>query len=203
MEDLKPIIAQNLIDLRKKHGFTQAELAERLNYSDKAVSKWERGESVPDVAVLKEIADLFAVRIDYLLTAEHTDPSLELPKKSKYYLRNRKLITGMSVMLVWLIATFLFALLQALLPFGCRQWTVFMYALPVSLIVLLIFNSIWFNKKHNFSIISALVWSLLSVVYFALLIHTGYNAWMLFCIGVPAQIIVILWSGIRLSYKGR
>ena len=59
MTDLKPIFAENLAVLRKKKGWTQLELAERLNYSDKAVSKWERGESLPDVTILKQIADLF------------------------------------------------------------------------------------------------------------------------------------------------
>ena len=62
MEELREIIAKNISDLRKKSGLTQIELAEKLNYSDKAVSKWERGDSVPDVGVLKQIADLFGVR---------------------------------------------------------------------------------------------------------------------------------------------
>ncbi len=71
MQDLKPIIAKNIAELRKAASMTQIELATRLNYSDKAVSKWERGESIPDVGVLKEIADLFEVRVDYLLTEDH------------------------------------------------------------------------------------------------------------------------------------
>jgi len=72
MVDLKPIIAKNIIDLRKSMNWTQAELAQKLNYSDKAISKWERAESIPDVIVLKEIADLFHVKVDYLLEDEHT-----------------------------------------------------------------------------------------------------------------------------------
>ena len=55
MEDLKQIFAENLSALRKKKGWTQMELAERLHYSDKAVSKWERGESLPDVVILKPV----------------------------------------------------------------------------------------------------------------------------------------------------
>lgn len=201
MDDLKLIVARNITELRKKNNLTQAELADKLNYSDKAVSKWERGESIPDVAVLKSIADIFSVRIDYLVTAEHTDPSLELPRQSKRLTRNHTLILGMCIMLVWLIATFVFVLLQSILPWGTHQWTAFLYAVPVSFIVWLVFNSIWFSKKRNFAIISALVWSILAVVYITLLLYTSYNAWLLFFIGVPAQIIVILWSGIRLSRK--
>ena len=79
MDDLKLIVAANITDLRKKNNITQAELAQRLNYTDKAVSKWERGESLPDVAVLKQIADIFSVKIDYLVTAEHPDKAPEPP----------------------------------------------------------------------------------------------------------------------------
>ncbi len=201
MEDLKKIIAENITQLRKKNGMTQAELAEKLNYSDKAVSKWERGESIPDIAVLKSIADIFAVRIDYLVKEVHNDPALELPRINHRRAKNHRLILGMSIMLVWLIATFVFVLLQSIMPSRIHQWTAFLYAVPASLIVWLIFNSIWFNKKHTFAIVSFLVWSVLAIIYISLLIYANYNAWMLFFIGVPAQIIVILWSGIRLSKK--
>lgn len=71
MEDLKRIIADNIAELRKAVPLTQAELAEKLNYSDKAVSKWERGESIPDVIVLKQIAGIFGVSVDYLLEEVH------------------------------------------------------------------------------------------------------------------------------------
>lgn len=197
MQDIKLIIAKNIIDLRKRDGMTQAELAERLNYSDKAVSKWERGESVPDIAVLKTIADMFAVKVDYLISAEHTDISLEIPKMSKRQRRNRKLIMGMCLVLVWLIATFVFVVLQAAMPEQPLLWLSFVYAVPVSLVVWLVFNSIWFNTKNNFLIISALVWSVLAVVYLSLIFIISFNVWLLFLIGIPAQIIVILWAGIR------
>ena len=71
MEDLKPIIARNISALRQAAGMTQMELAEALHYSDKAVSKWERGESLPDVTILKKISQLFEVTVDYLLEADN------------------------------------------------------------------------------------------------------------------------------------
>lgn len=203
MNDLKGIIAKNIIDLRRQNGMTQAELAERLNYSDKAVSKWERGESVPDIAVLKSIADIFSVTVDFLITAEHQNVSLLMPKRNKLHSRNRKLILGMCLMLVWLIATFVFVLLQSILPDATRQWMCFIFAVPTTVIVWLVLNTIWFDTKYNFYIISALVWSILASVFLALLVFAGYNAWLLFFIGVPAQIIVILWSGIRITTKSK
>ena len=198
MDDLKQIVAANITDLRKKNNITQAELAQRLNYTDKAVSKWERGESLPDVAVLKHIADIFSVKIDYLVTAEHTDKTLEIPRKSSRRLRNRRLIAAMSVVLVWLVATLLFVNIQLVLPDLVHQWLAFVFAVPVTCIVWLVFNAVWFDKKRNFFIISLLVWSILACIYLCLLCLIQYNAWLLFVIGIPAQIIIFLWSGIRL-----
>ena len=118
MEDMKRIIAQNIASLRKRNGMTQLDLAEKLNYSDKAVSKWERGDSIPDIMVLKTMADLFGVTVDYLITDEHEEtvteqeelpPAQEPPKpRHRFPFRVHAVITAMSVMLVWLIATFLF-----------------------------------------------------------------------------------------------
>ena len=198
MDDLKQIVAANITDLRKKNNITQAELAQRLNYTDKAVSKWERGESLPDVAVLKQIADIFSVKIDYLVTAEHTDKTLEIPRKSSRRLRNHRLIAAMSVVLVWLVATLLFVNIQLVLPNLVHQWLAFVFAVPVTCIVWLVFNAVWFDKKRNFFIISLLVWSILACIYLCLLCLIQYNAWLLFVIGIPAQIIIFLWSGIRL-----
>ena len=61
MSDIKSIVAKNISELRQKRSMTQLELAEQLNYSDKAVSKWERGDSLPDISVLCDIAALFSV----------------------------------------------------------------------------------------------------------------------------------------------
>lgn len=200
MEDIRAIIARNLTDLRKKHGMTQLDLAERLNYSDKAVSKWERGESVPDIAVLKNIADLFDVTVDYLITAEHPEPTpspaetaVVRPKRS---LRNRGFITGMCIVLVWLIATLLFVILDSALatPYGALM--PFIFAIPVSMIVWLILNSIWFNRRRNFLIISLLMWTILLAVYLCILLGGG-NFLMLFFLGIPGQVIILMWSGIK------
>ena len=96
MEDPKEIIARNIVDLRRKNGMTQLELAEKLNYTDKAVSKWERGESIPDVAVLKTIADLFGVTVDYLLTAEHKT-TVPVLSRLESTLRSHRVITGHTI----------------------------------------------------------------------------------------------------------
>ena len=189
MQDLKPIIAKNITELRKASSMTQIDLAARLNYSDKAVSKWERGESVPDICVLKEIADLFGVRVDYLLHEDHGDEPTVPPSPNKQ--RNHLTITLLSLSLVWLIATFLFVLLRITLPEMKGLWLSFIYAIPVSAIVALVFNSLWGIRRRNFLIISLLVWSILLAVYLSFQLG---RIWLIFLLGIPAQLIILLWS---------
>lgn len=197
MNDLKPIIAKNIIELRTAAGMTQIELAEKLNYTDKAVSKWERGESVPDVSVLLRIAELFGVTLDYLVHPHERKRTISELATEK--VRNRGLITGIGIVLVWLVATALYVSTDiASVPYIYR-WLVFVWAVPASAVVWLILNSIWFNKKINYIIISLLVWSALASVYLTLLVYgiDVFNIWVLFILGIPAQIIILLWSGIK------
>lgn len=194
MDDLKSIIAANISQLRRDKGITQLELAERLNYSDKAVSKWERGESYPDVATLKEIAELFGVTVDYLLQAEHPSEKSARREYTKKQKRNRVLITAISCVLVWLIATFIFVNIDLLTTDMQAHWLTFVYAVPATAIVLLIFNCIWGNTRRNFIIISVLMWSLLLAVCLTML---SANLWLLFLVGIPGQAIIALWAGIR------
>ena len=192
--DYKRIISNNITELRKACPLTQAELAEKLNYSDKAVSKWERGESIPDVMVLKQIADIFGVTVDYLLEESHsssTDTAVPYVRR-----KNRLIVTGLSCMLAVLIATIIFVALLILTDLS-RIWLSFVYAVPVCAIICLVFNSVWGNRKLNYVIISVLVWSLLASVYLSV---GHYDLWQIFILGVPAQIIIVLWSGIS-SYR--
>ena len=195
MDQIKNTIAKNIIELRKKYNMTQSDLAEKLNYSDKAVSKWERAESVPDISVLKSISDIFNVTVDYLITEEHDDPKLEKKATSKRKQKNRALITGISVLLVWFIATFIFIQFD-IIGLSLDYWLAYVYAVPVSLIVWLVFNSVWFNPRRNFLIISLLTWSVLITVYLTALTF-GHNLWIMFLIGIPAQAIIVMWSGLR------
>ena len=191
MADYKRIIANNITELRKAIPLTQAELAEKLNYSDKAVSKWERGESIPDVIVLKEIADIFGVTVDYLLEETHPLSGLtqSIPRQIKI---NRLLIASLSCMLVFLVATIAFVVLNTVATIP-KIWLAYVYCVPVCSIVLIIFNSIWGKTKFNFLFASLLLWSLLTSLYLTI----GYRYWILFIVGVPAQIIIIIWSGIK------
>lgn len=201
MNDLHEIFAKNVAQLRAERRMTQAQLAAALNYSDKAVSKWERGEALPDVTVVKQIADIFGVTVDYLLKSDHTGDPLPVRQTDRRVKRNRLLISAIATVFFWLIATFLFfvfnTLPKAQLPFP--SWMFFLYALIPGLIVLLVFNSIWGRPHHNFLIISVLVWALLAIVYLTILLVSAsdINLWQIFLLGIPAQLIIMLWSGLK------
>lgn len=196
MRELREIVAANLSALRNEKKLTQMKLAEILNYSDKAVSKWERGESLPDVSVLKQIADYFGVTVDYLLSEDHSG---EIKRKKNYTRqanRNHFIISTLAVALVWLIGTFVFVEMN-ILGTDFPSWLMFIYSIPVSLIVALVFNSIWGRVRLNFLIISLLVWSVILSVYLTLLTVASLNIWLVFILGIPAQLIIILWSGLK------
>lgn len=198
MENIKLITAKNITELRRASGMTQLELAEKLNYSDKAVSKWERGESLPDVAVLKQIADLFSVTMDYLVSEEHREPPRERTVYAGRERRNRCIIMGISILLVWLVATIAFVVADLVLGSSMRNWVAFIYAVPVSLIVWLVFTSLWFNPRRNFLIVSFLMWSALACIHISLLL-AGFNVWIIYILGIPGQAIILLWSGLKLK----
>jgi len=196
MQKLNQIIAKNITNLRKSMQLTQAELAEKLNYSDKAISKWERAESIPDISILKRIADLFGVTVDYLLEEEHAENEKKPNIISAQEKKNKLIVSLLATALVWLIATMVFVYLGLYMKDIHNLWIIYVYALPVTFVVLLIFNSIWGKKRRNFAIISLLVWSVLLSVYLALF---SYNIWLIFVIGIPTQVIIGLWSGIKLN----
>ena len=183
MEDLKFITAANIISLRTKAGMTQAQLAELLNYSDKSVSKWERAEAVPDAYVLKHMSEIFGVSVDYLLSSHNDWEPISQKQKRRY---RSEIIVLISMAGIWTLAFFIFIIGWVL---GHMLWLVFIYAVPISLITLLVFNSVWENGKRNYYIVSTLVASIFVMVYLTLL---RWNPWQLLLLIIPAELIVFL-----------
>ena len=193
MEATKNTVAKNIVRLRQASGMTQAELAAKLNYSDKAVSKWERGESLPDVAVLAKIADLFQVSLDWLVRGEVMSAEPAVNERSRL---NRVMVTAMSMVLVWLVAGLVFMVIHLITGGNVTNILVFVYAVPACLIVWLVFNSIWFKPRMNYLIISLLMWSLLATLQLTIL-PFGYNVWPVYLLGIPAQVIIFIWSKLK------
>ena len=196
MNDIKLVIAENIASLRQQNGMTQSALAEKLNYTDKAVSKWERGESLPDVAVLVAVASFFGVTLDDLVSHHAPSSPVAAAPEKKRVTRNHAAITGIGILLVWLVATMIYVSLDAAKSGHSWRWLTFLYAVPVSYVVWLVFNSIWFSRKRNYLIVSSLMWTALAALYVTLLL-LGRNLWALFILGIPGQIIILLWSFLR------
>ena len=102
----------------------------------------------------------------------------------------------MSISLVWVIAHFAFVITSLITERAVFQWLFFMYAVPVSSIIWLVFNSVWFNPRHNYFIISILVWSLLVAIHSSFLI-AGIHIGLIYLLGIAGQIVIILWSCIK------
>ena len=181
--EFKQIVARNITNFRKANGLTQLELAEKLNYSDKAISKWERGESLPDVYMLQIIAEMFGVSLSDLVS-EQTGKIKPISGKL-----NKGVVLSLSVGLTWLVAVIAFVLLH--IAGVSRAWLTFIYAIPVSLIVSIVFCKLWNYKLLLFMSISGLYYTIpLCVCCQA---NWTHNVALLFIIAAPLQILTILW----------
>ena len=195
MEELKNIIADNLINLRKANKLTQLELAEKLNYSDKAISKWERGESLPDIVILKQLADMYGVSVDYMLN-QHTEDEQAKYRKPKPELNNKLIITLLASLSVWILATILYINFKII--FDKYYWMIWIWALPATSIILIVFSGIWGKKWMVITSVSVLIWTLILSSYLQLL---EYNLWTLFLLGIPAQLATALCAKIKRKSK--
>ena len=199
-EKLKNQIGANIAAYRKSRGMTQATLGEKLNYSDKAVSKWERGESVPDVITLVAIARQFGVTVDELVQdpnalPEDTGPVQQamgqVVERTLKRKADKRVILGLSSILVWFVALFIYVVLASLdIP---KSWLAFFYAVPADAIVMLSLRSAWRDFRWNRMLISAIVWGTLVSVYMTLLVVFSLNVWRMLLLGIPGQIAVLLW----------
>ena len=195
MEDIKNNVAKKITELRTLNNMTQLELAEKLNYSDKTISKWERAESSPDIAVLVEIADLFGVTLDYLVRSKNVEEAVSECKKKEVTF-NRRAVSYIAEGGGWIVALFAFIITTLITNHMTFQWLYFVYALPVVLIIKLIFNSIWFNSRHNYLIISALLWAILATIHITFL-YFKINVSLIYLLGVAGQFVIVLASRIK------
>jgi len=190
MDELKLIFASNLIKLRTEAGYTQAELGGLLNYSDKTVSKWERGEAIPDAFVLKQISALFQVSIDDILTSHD---EWKRPNNDEEELRySRNAIAAVTLAGILTAAVLIFVIFWIV---GNVEWLIFALSVPVCLITMLVFNLIWWkNSRASLCLVEALVLSIIAIIY---IILRQYNPWQLFLVAIPAALVV--WISFRIK----
>ena len=185
-EEIKNNFSKNLCKLRKSNGLTQLALAEKLNYSDKAVSKWEVGSVLPDVETMTHIAEFFGVTVNDLIYPEK--------KFRRVFWKNHILITLLSVGLAWFLSTIIFFILKLTTNIP-RLWLTFMITVTISFIILVVFSSIWFKKIITMISISGLFWSVIVNIF--LMVNKGSYWWFIFIIGIVGQILIIFSSQLK------
>ena len=194
-ENLKQLIGQNISEYRKLSNMSQLEFAEKLNYSDKAVSKWERGESLPDIVVIKQIADIFGITVNDLVGQKDVKKKrIDLRK----LVRTKTFTLLLSIGLVWLVFAVAFVGLEMFDIWQEKNWLMFVFAIPASAIIAIVFFAIW--KKTLALIISesVLVWS----VALSFCLSISYQKiWLIFVVAAPLQILIVLWNWFRNKKK--
>ena len=195
MDDINKIIGKNLLRLRKNAKLTQLELADKFNYSDKSISKWENGESLPSVEILYNLASFYGVTLNTLVSEDSTSNTQQTNKKEKKpkMFPTHLIITLLAVCAVWVCATTVFVCLNIFLNYSYPMC--FLWALIPTTIVLIVFNSIWGQWKFLFPILSILLWSILVALHVQLLL-LGTNIWPIYIIGAPLQVCIILWGAL-------
>ena len=199
-ERLKLQIGTNISNLRKRQRLTQAGLAEKLNYSDKAVSKWERGESAPDILTLVSIAEVLGVTVDDLISDPNALPEQtgsvqqameHVVEKTLKRKADKRIIVQLSSILVWFVALLVYVVLASI---GVENsWLAFFWAIPADAIVVLSLRSAWKDFRSNKVLISILMWGSLLSIYMMPLVLLHVNVWRIFLLGIPGQVAIWLW----------
>jgi transcriptional regulator with XRE-family HTH domain len=202
-EEITTIVAENLTSLRKDRGLTQRDVAEKLSYSDKSVSKWERGELLPDLATLQELANFYGVTIDFL-THKPTPDNVGLYSKdtAKQDAINRHIICSLIIVAIWTLAIVAYAAVRILhIDERWYPWMAFIWAIPATFAVLT-----YYGAKHNYPTLrlaSSIIcgWSMLIAAYleigFDFPDSKGWNLGFLFILGIPITIATVLYSRIK------
>jgi len=203
-DKLKLQIGANIATYRKRAGLTQAGLGVKLNYSDKAVSKWERGESIPDVVTLVTLAEQFGISVNDLIAdpnalPEDADPGklekamTQVSEKALKRKANKNVIQALSSTLVWFVALLAFVVLSSFDSLERYSCLLFFIAIPANAIVLLSLRSAWHDFRWNQMLISLIVWGSLLSIYMIILTVYRYNFWKIFLLGIPGQLAIFLW----------
>ena len=210
-EKLKLQIGGNIAAYRKKAGLTQAGLAEKLNYSDKAVSKWERGESIPDVLTLMALAQQFEITVNDLISDPNELPGnpgklekamTQVSEKALKRKANKNVILALSSTLVWFVALLAYVILSSFDFLAPYSYLLFFYAIPANAIVALSLRSAWHDFRRNKFYISTIVWGCLLSIHVTLWTVCHYNFWKVFLLGIPGQFAIYLWFRMFRPVKG-
>ena len=193
MKNIREIIGDNLAELRKEAKLTQLELAEKFNYSDKSISKWEKGETLPDIVTLNELCEFYGVSLDYLTHEPTQDNKKKYKKETTLEHYNKIIITSLMITVVWMIATIIYV--WSLIKFNNGIWMAFIWAAPITFLMLTFANHRYFHSKalyYGFS--SAFLWAVLTANFIQFL---SDRVWTIFLLGIPIQIVLFLYGKMK------
>ena len=189
MKDIKEIISNNLINLRKSHNLTQNELAEKLSYSDNMVSRWERAEITPSIETLQKISEFYKIPLTSLL--EETSCKKKTQNEKIQNIKKFSIIL-LLVTAAWFILAIMFVYANAVMH--KNAWLLFVLGVPISCAILLLFNGTWNKYIYRFVVLSVLTWSILAFFY---LYFLKYNIFLIFIIGIPIELSLVIWAFIK------
>ena len=189
--ELRQNISQNITAFRKRCDMTQADLAEKLSYSDKSVSKWERGDGIPDIYVLTRMAELFGVTVNDIIGMHSELPEEEeaIPAKPSRHL----FVSALSIGLVWFIAVVAFFIGSVAAPDLGRFWLAFVYAIPVSAIVMIVFSHLWWTIPWRAFSVSLLVWGFALCFHLTASIPNLSNVGLVYTVAAAFEVLVVIW----------
>ena len=195
------LLAKNLAYYRKASGLTQLELADKFNYSDKSVSKWERGEGFPDIFVLKSLADFYGITVDDFYQSEHKAVKVSQNKK-----RKQTYLKLLSIGINWLVTVLTFFLLSTLLsrfapnaPF--EPWLTFIYGTLTTGIILLVWEFIYHNRFLRMIATSIIIWTAALLLFLTFLVVMNLALPLLFVVAIPLEVLEIIWYLFRRNRK--
>lgn len=202
----REIIARNITYLRKKHGLSQLELAEKIQYSNKNISKWEKAETTPSVFTLKRLAEIFGITVDELVStlqeekdkeglSEETDDTEPDDRKDSKV----KMVLGLpiSIKVLYLLMTEAIILVMAFIAIvvlgfadvtSFNKWLLLLYILPAMSLAVFIFI-ICVKKRVDIISLSLFGW-LLSLCFFVTF-RSAKNVHLIFLLMATIQFLII------------
>ena len=196
-KDIKKIVAKNLANLRKNKKLTQTELAEKFGYSDKAISKWENGDTLPDIQTLYQLCEFYNVTLDFLVNEQNFEDKIKyINHLNRKVIINNSMIELLYCSFVWILAVIIYIYLLIFSEFD--YWQIFIWALPATSLVMLLFSKVWKQKIYTFVVRSLFFWTLVIACYIQFI---QYNIWPLFFLMIPIQVALILTIAINDKLK--
>ena len=196
-KDVKKIVAKNLANLRKNKKLTQTELAEKFGYSDKAISKWENGDTLPDIQTLYQLCEFYNVTLDFLVNEQDFEDKIKyINHLNRKVIINNSMIELLYCSFVWILAVIIYIYLLIFTEFD--YWQIFVWALPATSLVMLLFSKVWKQKLYTFIVRSLFFWTLVTACYVQFI---EYNIWPLFFLMIPIQVALILTIAINDKLK--